>query len=185
MDIYYPREHQRLPKTGSWAMITRQLPPIEGRIDEHIRVGRIFYLEHVKHADDSGFSPNGTYKVQLHSPWGSVCLWPYEYSTIPVSDVVELWASGEIVFNPLRIDGARLSEIAFYARSRGIGLADAAVMALGTLEGNVGWFEPREDLAEACEAMERRVHHPWPVVVSASVREIQSRKEKLWNSGTV
>lgn len=36
-------------------------------------------------------------------------------------------------------------------------------MALGSLSGPVGWFEPREDLAEECEAMERAVHEPWEI----------------------
>jgi hypothetical protein len=34
-------------------------------------------------------------------------------------------------------------------------------MALGSLTGPVGWFEPAEELAEACESMARRVHEPW------------------------
>jgi hypothetical protein len=139
MEVYAPREQQRVPAGGSWAMITRKLPAIEGRADEHIRVGRIFYVEHLTHADGAGFLPDGKYKVMLHSPWGDVCLWPYEYSVFPVADVVSLWAAGE-----------------------------------GTLAGAVGWFEPRPDLAEECEAMERGVHHPWPVRVAPQYQEVRS-----------
>lgn len=160
MEVYDPRPSQRIEPVGSWIMITRQLPAIEGRIDEHVRVGRIFFVERDPSAGEDGFLLNGTYKVVLHSPWGDVHLWPYEYATIPVDDVVKLWSTEEVVFHPIHIDDARFSEIAFYARTRGIGLADAAVMALGTMTGPVGWFEPRPDLAEECEAMERRVHTP-------------------------
>lgn len=78
-----------------------------------------------------------------------------------------MWSDGELIFHPSRIDDVRFSEIAFYARSRGIGLADAAVMALGTLTGPVGWFEPRPDLAEECEAMERSVHRSWSVRIGS------------------
>jgi hypothetical protein len=164
MEVYDPREKSRIPDAGAWAMIVRQLPPIEGGLNENLRVGRLFYLEQIEGTDDAGFLRNGTYKALCRSPWGDLHLWPYEYSTFDTADVVSLWASGELVFHPLNIDSARLSEIAFYARSRGIGLADAAVMALGTLAGPVGWFEPRADLAEDCEAMERRVHSTvWPI----------------------
>jgi hypothetical protein len=161
LDVYDPRDNQMIPPAGSWAMITRKLPPIEGRLDENMRVGRIFFVEHLSNVDEKGFQPNGMYRAMCHSPWGDLHLWPYEYSTIDVVDIVKLWTAEEVIFHPTSIDNARFSEIAFYARSRGIGLADAAVMALGTLTGSVGWFEPREDLAAECEAMERSMHRPW------------------------
>lgn len=162
--VHDPGEKQRVPAGGAWAMVTRQLPPVEGGVDRNMRVGRVFYVEHLSNADSAGFLPDGSYRVLCRSPWGDVCLWPYEYSVFPAVDLTELWAVGELIFHPLHIDDARFSQVVFYARSRGIGLADAAVMALGTLSGPVGWFEPRPDLAEACEAMERRVHRPWPVL---------------------
>lgn len=161
IQVHDPQPNQRISKAGSWIMITRQLPPIEGRIDQHFKVGRIFFAEHDPNTDEHGFQPNGTYKIVCRSEWGDLWLWPYEYASIPVENVIALWTLEEIVFHPRRIDSARFSEVAFYARSRGIGLADAAVMALGTLQGNVGWFEPRPDLAEQCEAMERSVHKPF------------------------
>jgi hypothetical protein len=158
LEVYSPGERQRIAATGAWVMITRKLPPIEGGADKEFRVGRIFYAEHLPNADAVGFAPNGSYKVICRLPWASVCLWPYEYAAIDVTAVTEMWTAGELVFHPLRIDGARLTDICFYARSRGIGLADAAVMALGTLAGAVGWFEPCAGLAEQCEEMERAVH---------------------------
>lgn len=158
-EIYNPLPQSRVPESGAWALITRQLPPIEGRIDEHVRVGRIFYVERLDATDLTGFKPDGTYKVRLRSPWGEVHLYPYEYSTIEVATVLSMWTEDELVFHPSNMEPARLSEVTFYARSRGIGLADAMVMALGTLVGPVGWFEPASaELAEECEAMERRVH---------------------------
>lgn len=154
-DVYRPGAGQLIPEVGAWAMITRSLPAIEGDIDREFRPGRVFYVERLRSGVDSeGFGPDGTYKVRCLSPWGELCLWPYEYGTIDSTTLVELWTAGELVFHPLRVDEARFSEVAFYARSRGIGLADAAVMALGGLAGaGVGWFEPRSDLAEQCETL--------------------------------
>ena len=157
-----PDESKRISKDGAWVMITRRLPPIEGSFDEKIRVGRIFYVVHSRDADDAGFCPNGRYKVLLQSPWGDLGLWPYEYSVMPTDTIIALWGDGEVIFHPTNLSNAAFNDIVFYARSRGIGLANAAVMALGTLKGNVGWFEPRPDLAPTLEAMEERVHRWCP-----------------------
>lgn len=166
LEVYDPGQKQLIPEAGAWGLITRKLPALEGRVDENIRVGRIFYLKRQPNADAKGFIKGGVYKALLCSPWGELHLMPYEYSTIEPLALTEMWAAGELIFHPLRIDDARFQEIAFYARSRGIGLADAAVMALGTMTGNVGWFEPRPDLAEQCENLERSVNSfPWPVRV--------------------
>lgn len=157
-EIYDPGPRQRVPEGGAWAMITRQFPGIEGAIDKKVRVGRIFYLEHENNADKFGFLPDGTYKVKLHSPWGDVSLFPYEYAVQPVDSVMLMWQEKELIFHPTNVELGRMNDIVHYARSRGIGLADALVMALGTLRGAVGWFEPRKDIAKEMEAMEERVH---------------------------
>ena len=157
-DVYAPRLHQRVPKCGAWAMVTRRLPPIEGGLDEHLRVGRVFYVEHQSNADDDGFMPDGTYKVVCHSPFGTVHLWPYEYSAIEPARLIDYWQAGEMVFHPEHVETARFSDVTFYARSRGISLADAAVMALGTFAGSIGWFEPRADLAPEMEALADRLN---------------------------
>jgi len=158
-DVYRPNSKQRIPKEGAWAMIIRKLPGIEGGIDKHFRVGRIFYMEHERSADQFGFMPDGRYKVLCNSPWGTLHLWPYEYSVIPVPTILPLWQDGELVFHPTNVQLTRFNDIVHYSRSRGISLADAMVMALGTLKGPVGWFEPRTDLAVECEAMEQAVHN--------------------------
>jgi hypothetical protein len=164
VEVYKPSDSSRIEPEGAWAMITRKLPPLEGYLDREFRVGRILWIDRMRDADANGFSKGGVYKVLCRSPWGEVCLWPYEYSTVEPAAILEMWTAGEIVFHPTNIDGARFTEIAFYARCRGIGLGEAAVMALGSLTGPVGWFEPRGDLAEECEAMEQHVHRPWPAL---------------------
>lgn len=174
-EVYQPGDKQIIPQYGQWAMITRQLPPLEGRVDEHFSVGRIFYLEHLRDSDAQGFQPDGTYKLICHSLWGDVCLWPYEYSALPVETVIALWSLGEIEFHPTNIESGRLNEIVFYCRSRGISLADAAVMALGTFSGSVGWFEPRADLVGECEAMAAGVHRRLTCCLS---RVSKSRMER-------
>lgn len=156
--VYEPGPSQLLPDKGAWIMITRRLPPLEGGIDEKIRVGRVFFAERDPGAMPDGFQLDGTYKIRVRSPWGDVTLWPYEYSTIDALALMQMWQDGEITFHPMQIDAARLSEITFYAQSRGIPLAKAAPMALGTIEGPVGWFEPRADLAAVGEEWEERVH---------------------------
>lgn len=141
-DIYEPRPTQLVPKAGAWAMITRQLPPLEGDLDDKIRVGRVFWIEHTANADDDGFTPDGTYKVKCRSPFGDVVLWPYEYTVVRPDFLTDVWARGEYVFYPLGASEEQFSDILFYCLSRGIARADAVVMALGTMSGPVGWFEP-------------------------------------------
>lgn len=167
-EVYDPRESQRIPKGGAWCMITRKLPGIEGGIDEHIRVGRFFFLEHVAEACQYGFLPNGMYMALCNSPWGTVRLWPYEYSVVPTQSIIEMWQGEELIFHPTNVQLTRFNDIVHYARSRGIGIADAMVMALGTLKGPVGWFEPHADFVEELEAMEERVHRWKPERRSAS-----------------
>ena len=73
-----------------------------------------------------------------------------------------LWALGDLTFHPTQLSHAAFSDIVFYARSRCIPLADAAVMALGSFSGSIGWFEPATpELAEEAEELERRIHRPW------------------------
>lgn len=163
LEVFDPPDSTRVPADGAWAMITRRLPSIEKGLDREFRVGRILWVDRPASADEQGFLKGGTYKVVCRSPWGEVHLWPYEYRVVDVPAILTMWTAEEIVFHPTNIDQARFTEIAFYARSRGVGLGQAAVMALGALSGPVGWFEPREDLAAECEAMERYVHgwRPW------------------------
>ena len=157
--VYDPGEMQRIPKEGAWVMITRQLPGIEKGIDKKIRVGRVFYAEHDGAADEFGFLPDGAYKITLRSPWGDVKVWPYEYSTIDAGKLMELWQGKQLLFHPTNVELTRMNDIVFYARSRGIGLADAMVLALGTLKGPVGWFEPgTKKLVKECEDLEQYVH---------------------------
>lgn len=122
IQVYDPPDSAKISSDGSWAMITRKLPSIENNLNREFRVGRIVWIERLAGADINGFSKGGVYKVLCRSPWGEVCLWPYEYSTIDTTTIIEMWTAGEIVFHPLNIDNARFTDIAFYARSRGIGL---------------------------------------------------------------
>jgi hypothetical protein len=157
-EVYAPRD--TIPEAGAWAIITRQLPPLEGGVDQHLRVGRIFYVERQANTDAEGFMPDGRYKALSHTPWGTVHLWPYEYSVLAPTRVIKLWQSG-MVFHPTHVEHARFTEISFYARSRGIPMADAAVMALGSFPGAIGWFEPPVEVADDVEAMADRINR-WP-----------------------
>ena len=147
-EVYAPRDKQVVPHGGGWAMITRDLPPMESNLDAQIPVGRVFYLEHLSHADREGFLPDGAYKVLTHSPWGDVCLWPYEYTVLPPALITDLWTQGGFVFHPINVQASTYNAIVFYARSRGLSLEDATVMALGTMRGPVGWFEPCDEVRE-------------------------------------
>jgi hypothetical protein len=157
-EVYEPLPGSLLPKEGSWIMIRRRLPNIEGGIDKIARVGRIFWGEHLEEADDEGFLMNGSYKIQAYLPEKLGFLWPYEYSTIAFDKVLDVWQREEIIFHPMNLELARFNDIVFYCRTRGISKADAVVMALGTVNGPIGWFEPRPDIAEECEALEARVN---------------------------
>lgn len=177
-EVVDPRPSQRVPEGGGWVLITRELPPLEGGMDTHVRVGRCFYAQHLANADAIGFLPDGRYKVRLETPWGTLHLWPYEYTTIDPAALLAMWQSGEMVFHATDMEPARLNAVVFYARSRGIGLADAMVMALGTLAGPVGWFEPHPDLAEACEVMARRVNQ-WPWDPSKRLAAQRRKQERV------
>lgn len=151
-DVYEPHQFQRVPKAGAWAMVTRQLPPLERRLDEDVRPGRVFWVEHHDTADDDGFMPNGTYKVLCRSPFGELTLWPYEYRVMRPEFLTDAWQRGEYVFHPMAVSEKQFSDVLFYCLSRGISRADATVMALGTMTGAVGWFELRQNLAPEIEA---------------------------------
>ncbi len=157
-EVYVPQPNSRIPKEGAWVLILRQLPPMEGDMHEHVRVARVFYAEHLPNADDEGFLPDGQYRVRLKTEWGTVDLWPYEYSMVNPLDIIAMWSDKEMTFHPTNMEPGRLNDIVFYCRARGITLPDALVMALGSLKGPVGWFEPRADLAEQAEAMAAHVH---------------------------
>jgi len=184
-----PTKKQKIPKTGAWVMITRRLPPIEGGIDEKVRVGRMFYACHHDDADEEGFRPNGMYAVRITTPEeiGSqgrdLTILPYEYSIIPVEEILALWTTGEIIFHPRNVGRAQLDATVFYARSRGIAVADAMVMALGTLSGDVGWFEPLEEIAVDLEAMEERVNRWKPRRSVKQPMEIILNGERIGSIG--
>lgn len=160
-DVVRPRDNQRVPKGGAWAMVARQLPPLERNIDEHLVVGAAVWVTHEDNADDYGFLPDGTYRVLCASPWGDLKLWPYEYTVVPVERLLAYWQGGTHVFHPLRRDLAATNAVVFYARSRGIALAEAMAMALGTLSGPVGWFEPVPEVAAWMADLSERINR-WP-----------------------
>lgn len=162
--VYQPSASQMIPKDGAWVMIVRSLPPMEFDLHEKMIVGGVFYAERVAETDDEGFSPDGAYKVRVKSPWGDVILWPYEYAVKDVVNLIALWQEGALEFTATSIDRARLNDVVFYCRQRCIGIADAMVMALGSLSGSVGYFLPpesvREDLREMAESIGRSISHP-------------------------
>ncbi len=152
--MYDPQSQHRIPEVGAWVMIVQSLPPIERGIDKHILVGRMFYaMRSSNNTDKEGFDANGTYRARLQTEWGDVWIWPYEYAKIETDALLAMWQSGELEFHPVDISLAELNEQVFYARSRGMGLAQAAAMALGSIEANIGWFAPREDLVPALTAL--------------------------------
>lgn len=157
-EMHDPREKSRIPKEGAWVLIIRALPPIAGDLDKQIRVGRVFFAEHCDGADEKGFQQNGTYKVRIQSEWGDVCLWPYEYSMIEPLEVIKMWQDGAMIFHPVNMEAARFDQVTFYLRSRGIPMAQAVVMTLGSILAPIGWFEPEPGLAATLEGMEERIN---------------------------
>lgn len=152
---YDPQPQHRIPEVGAWVMILRSLPPMERRIDQHICVGRMFYAMRSgsdTDMDKEGFASDGTYRALLQTEWGDVWVWPHEYAKIETDAILAMWQSGEMEFHPTNVSVTELNEQVFYARSRGMGLAQSAAMALGSVEANIGWFEPREDLVPELES---------------------------------
>ena len=150
MLVYRPEPRHLVDEAGSWVMITRPLPPMEKDLDKHVIVGRVFYAERPANGDAVGYRPDGSYLIDLRTPFGDLKVWPYEYATVAPLDLMAMWQSGELLFHPLNTSSQQLNDTLFYARSRGIALPDAMVMALGSLVGNIGWFEPAPELAQAC-----------------------------------
>lgn len=147
-EVYDPRDNQMLPKAGGWCIITRPLPPMERRLDEQVTMGRVFWCDQVANADERGFLPDGQYKVLCRSPFGDLCLWPYEYRVLDSAYLTMAWQEGGFTFHPSEKSEDQFSEQLFYCLSRGIQRADAVVMCLGTMSGPVGWFEPSEEVAD-------------------------------------
>lgn len=147
-DVYDPHENQMLPETGAWVMIRRQLPPIERGVDKQVTIGRVFWSERLADSDEEGFRPDGTYKVRCLSPFGELCLWPYEYVTMDPKFLISAWQEGAIKFHPTGIAESQFNDQVFYCMSRGISRADAVVMSLGTMTGPIGWFEPDQEIVE-------------------------------------
>ena len=134
--------HKAIPAVGCWVGITRELPTIRGNKIVRSSGGGVFWAERPSGAGDDGMMPDGTHKAVLRGlPDGDVYLWPFEYTVLDVETILRHWQSGGLLAHPLNVDPARLSMVSFYARSRGIGLEDAVVMALGELSGPVAWFE--------------------------------------------
>lgn len=159
-EVYDPPYNKRIMADGGWAIIIKSLPHLsEPKLNRSVRVGRVFYIEHDEGVDEFGFAPNGRYKVVAKTRWGTVWLWPYEYAVLEPDKLIALWQAGELIFHPTDMEPGRLNDVLHYIRSRGIGVADAMVMALGSIKGNVGWFEPPRSLAKACEQMSERFNH--------------------------
>jgi hypothetical protein len=135
-------------------MITRPLPSLENDLHKQATVGRVFYATRQDNTDAEGFRRDGKYLVDIRTPYGDLKLWPYEYCVLEIADLMAMWQAGELTFHPKAVSTAQLDATVFYARSRGISMADAMAMALGTLQGDVGYFEPAtEELSDACESM--------------------------------
>lgn len=151
---YDPPEQARLPEEGAWVLVLRELPPLQEDVHLKVTPGRVFWATRQPGCDAFGFSSHGTYKALARTPWGAVGLWPYEYSTIATDRILAYWEAKELVFHPTA-ENLRFTDALFYIRSRGIALEDAMVMALGTMKGPVGWFEPSADLVGRCAELGR------------------------------
>jgi len=144
---YAPPPEAMVPKGGAWCIIRDDLPPMEREIDKHVTVGRVFWCEHVSdNCDDEGFEPDGSYGVLARTPFGEPKLMPWEYRTITVPLLMECTQQHGFVFNPMKASAHQMNDTLFYCMSRGIPRVEAMVMALGTMSGPVGWFDPHPDL---------------------------------------
>lgn len=140
---------QIVPQAGAWAMIKRPLPPLEREMDRLYTMGRVFWVEQDPNAiNEEGFRSDGTYKVWARSALGDVALWPYEYTVLDIDWIVKAWDEGALTFHPANLSSAELSDRVFYCRKVGIGLADAVVICLGSITGNVGWFDADPEIVE-------------------------------------
>lgn len=145
--IYDPL--QIVPQSGAWAMIKRSLPPLERDMDKQYSVGRVFWIEHDPSAvNEEGFRSDGTYKVWARSVFGDVALLPYEYVVLDTEWIIKAWGEGALTFHPSDMSVAQLTDQVFYCRARGISLADAVVLCLGSITGPVGWFDAEPEIAE-------------------------------------
>ncbi len=143
-EVIDPPESKRIPKGGAWVMVLRPPTLAECRFER----GQFFFARHGEDTDPVGFDPWGRYKLRVYTPWGEACLWPYEYSVYSIGSVFDMYTAGEILFNVFNeTPVTKLNSTLFYIRSRGIPLSEAMVMALGTFEEPVGWFEPTPEIA--------------------------------------
>jgi hypothetical protein len=147
MSIYDPHETERVSEVGGWAMIRRPLPAIERDLDKYVTIGCVFWVTQMEGTED-GFDKYGRYKVRCASPFGEVCLWPYEYVILDAQFLMHACQEGALHFHPAAISAEQFTEQMFYCMKCGIGREEAMMMSLGTLTGPVGWFEPHAEVAE-------------------------------------
>lgn len=141
-----PPAKRIIPKRGAWVMIVKPLPPMEGRVHEKVTVCCVFYAKHVEGTDSRGFDRTGYYKVELHTPWGRPCVWPFEYAPIDNESLARLVQIGELTFHPFEMGTREFNERLYYIMSRGIPVEAAMALVAGTMKAPVGWFEPRADI---------------------------------------
>jgi hypothetical protein len=175
---YQPPPEAMVPKGGAWCIIRSALPPMEREIDSHVTVGRVFWCEHVSdNCDDEGFEPDGSYAVLARTPFGEPRLLPHEYRTISVPLIMEITQQNGFTFHPSKSSAHEVNDTLFYCMSRGIPRGDAMVMALGTLSGPVGWFDPHPGLLPVLQSF-MSVGAPLTEVNHARRRAAQAARRK-------
>jgi hypothetical protein len=147
-EIYNPPESKRFSKKGAWVMLLR-IPNVE--IKRRLCRAMIFYARHDAGTDQFGFNQRGLYKVKITTPWSDLWLWPYEYSVMEPTRVIELYQEGDLIFHPKK-EGLNFTDALVYVMSRGIPMEQAIPMVLGSFEGDVGWFEPKPSMKKQIEA---------------------------------
>ena len=175
---YAPPPEAMVPKGGAWCIVRSALPPMEREIDTHVTVGRVFWCEHVSdNCDDEGFEPDGSYGVLARTPFGEPKLLPHEYRTISVPLLMECTQQHGFEFNPMKASAHQMNDTLFYCMSRGIPRVDAMVMALGTISGPVGWFDPHPDLLPVLSSF-MSVGAPLSEVNHARRRAAQAKRKE-------
>lgn len=151
---YDPPEDRMIPD-GRYITVLKT-PPVNDF--DWLEIGMTFWATHAPDTDDAGFNSKGYYKVVAHTPEGEVHLWPDEYCVLDHDDLVEFFDQDELLFHPSEYDAGDFNEDIFYLKSRGVSTRTAMAMVIGSVEKNIGWFEPREEIQEALKKLKDHVN---------------------------
>lgn len=129
-----PPKNNVLPKEGAFVTFLGSPHGVEGAF-RMLRPGHTYFAQ-------GRHDAHGQYLVGFTTEHGPVNLLAYEYAVLDPLHLWHLVEEGALKFTPRQLSESDFGWQFFYCQSRGIPKAQALVMCLGSIQKDVGWFEP-------------------------------------------